>query len=127
HVVAEVRDEMPQVVFLLGADGAVGEEHEGALARQPPDRMVRIDPRVHALRGRELRAWRTQFGAEHRRAGSKCRQKIQVARNITAFMNAAALRDQLARFPQLPLVLSPTLVEPLPRLRELLGGGPRLF
>ena len=42
-------------------------------------------------------------------------------------MNAAALRDQLARFPQLPLVASPTLVEPLPRLRDVLGGGPRLF
>ena len=33
----------------------------------------------------------------------------------------------MARFPQLPLVPSPTLVEPLPRLREVLGGGPRLF
>ncbi len=42
-------------------------------------------------------------------------------------MNAAALRDQLARFPLLPLVPSPTLVEPLPRLREVLGGGPRLL
>jgi D-cysteine desulfhydrase family pyridoxal phosphate-dependent enzyme len=39
----------------------------------------------------------------------------------------AALRDAMARFPQLPLVPSPTLVEPLPRLREVLGGGPRLF
>lgn len=42
-------------------------------------------------------------------------------------MNAAALRDELARFPQLPLVPVPTLVEPMPRLREVLGGGPRLF
>src|SRR5438105_6403227 len=33
----------------------------------------------------------------------------------------------MARFPQLPLVLSPTLVEPLPRLRDMLGGGPRLL
>src|SRR5438309_10573149 len=33
----------------------------------------------------------------------------------------------MARFPQLPLVPSPTLVEPLPRLSEMLGGGPRLF
>jgi len=41
-------------------------------------------------------------------------------------VTAAALRDQLARFPQLPLVPSPTLVEPLPRLREVLGGGPHL-
>jgi D-cysteine desulfhydrase family pyridoxal phosphate-dependent enzyme len=42
-------------------------------------------------------------------------------------MNAAVLREQLARFPQLPLVPSPTLIEALPQLRELLGGGPRLF
>jgi L-cysteate sulfo-lyase len=38
-----------------------------------------------------------------------------------------ALREALARFPSLPLVAAPTLVEPLPRLRELLGGGPRIL
>jgi len=37
------------------------------------------------------------------------------------------LREALARFPSLPLVPAPTIVEPLPRLSELLGGGPRLF
>jgi len=39
----------------------------------------------------------------------------------------AALRERLARFPSLALVPAPTLVEPLPRLREFLGGGPALF
>jgi len=39
----------------------------------------------------------------------------------------AALRDALASFPMLPLLPAPTLVEPLPRLSALLGGGPRLF
>jgi D-cysteine desulfhydrase len=39
----------------------------------------------------------------------------------------AALREALARFPSLPLVPSSTLIEPMPRLRELLGGGPRLI
>src|SRR5216683_169561 len=33
----------------------------------------------------------------------------------------------LARFPSLPLVAAPTLIEPMPRLRNLLGGGPRLL
>src|SRR5258707_4037815 len=33
----------------------------------------------------------------------------------------------LARFPSLPFLPAPTIVEPLPRLSELLGGGPRLF
>ncbi len=42
-------------------------------------------------------------------------------------MTPAALREALARFPSLPLVPAPTLVEPLPRLSALLGGGPRLL
>jgi len=42
-------------------------------------------------------------------------------------VTSAGLREALARFPRLPLVQSPTPVEPLPRLREVLGGGPRLF
>jgi 1-aminocyclopropane-1-carboxylate deaminase/D-cysteine desulfhydrase-like pyridoxal-dependent ACC family enzyme len=42
-------------------------------------------------------------------------------------MTPSALRDAIARFPSLPLVASPTLVEPMPRLRDALGGGPRLL
>jgi 1-aminocyclopropane-1-carboxylate deaminase/D-cysteine desulfhydrase-like pyridoxal-dependent ACC family enzyme len=37
------------------------------------------------------------------------------------------LRALLARFPMLPLVTAPTIVEPMPRLRDVLGGGPQLF
>jgi D-cysteine desulfhydrase family pyridoxal phosphate-dependent enzyme len=33
----------------------------------------------------------------------------------------------LARFPSLPLVPAPTIVEPMPSLLMLLGGGPRLY
>lgn len=33
----------------------------------------------------------------------------------------------LARFPSLPFLQAPTIIEPLPRLLTLLGGGPRLF
>jgi D-cysteine desulfhydrase family pyridoxal phosphate-dependent enzyme len=39
----------------------------------------------------------------------------------------AALREILSRFPSLPFVAAPTIIEPLPRLSALLGGGPRLF
>jgi 1-aminocyclopropane-1-carboxylate deaminase/D-cysteine desulfhydrase-like pyridoxal-dependent ACC family enzyme len=39
----------------------------------------------------------------------------------------AELRTELARFPSLPLVAGPTLVEPMPRLGNALGGGLRLF
>ena len=33
----------------------------------------------------------------------------------------------LARFPSLPFIPAPTIVEPMPRLHARLGGGPRLF
>jgi D-cysteine desulfhydrase family pyridoxal phosphate-dependent enzyme len=39
----------------------------------------------------------------------------------------AALREMLARFPSLPFVPAPTIVEPMPSLLMLLGGGPRLY
>ena len=42
-------------------------------------------------------------------------------------MTIAELRSALARFPSLPLLASPTPVEPLARLSARLGGGPRLF
>jgi len=37
------------------------------------------------------------------------------------------LRAVLSRFPALPLVAAPSPIEPLPRLSDVLGGGPRLF
>ena len=42
-------------------------------------------------------------------------------------MTPTDLREALSRFPSLPLVAAPTLVEPMPRLSAILGGGPRLF
>ena len=42
-------------------------------------------------------------------------------------MTPAALRDLLAHFPSLPFLSAPTIIEPLPRLSALLGGGPHLF
>jgi D-cysteine desulfhydrase family pyridoxal phosphate-dependent enzyme len=42
-------------------------------------------------------------------------------------VTSAALREALARFPSLPLVPTPTLIEPMPRLASVLGGGPRLL
>jgi D-cysteine desulfhydrase family pyridoxal phosphate-dependent enzyme len=39
----------------------------------------------------------------------------------------ADLRELLSRFPSLPLVSGPTLVEPMPSLLRMLGGGPSLF
>jgi L-cysteate sulfo-lyase len=42
-------------------------------------------------------------------------------------MTTDELRERLARFPALPIVGSPSLIEPMPRLGEVLGGGPRLL
>jgi D-cysteine desulfhydrase family pyridoxal phosphate-dependent enzyme len=42
-------------------------------------------------------------------------------------VTSAALRDALARIPSIPLASQPTLVEPMPRLSTLIGGGPRLL
>ena len=46
-------------------DGAVGQEHVRAALRQPADGVVGVDPRVHALRTRQFRERRTQFGGDH--------------------------------------------------------------
>ncbi|HKB14236.1 MAG TPA: hypothetical protein VKD69_26405, partial [Vicinamibacterales bacterium] len=42
-------------------------------------------------------------------------------------MTPAALRAALAHLPSLPLLAAPTPVEPMPRLRAALGGGPALL
>ena len=42
-------------------------------------------------------------------------------------MTPVELREKLARFPSLPFLPAPTIIEPLPRLLTLLGGGPRLL
>ena len=42
-------------------------------------------------------------------------------------MTPTALRELLERFPSLPFVPAPTIVEPMPSLLMLLGGGPRLL
>jgi len=42
-------------------------------------------------------------------------------------VTTAELRELVARFPALPFVAAPSVVEPMPALMQLLGGGPRLF
>ena len=59
--VAEVGDEMAQVVFFLRADGAVGDHDAHVVARQRSDRVVGIDPRVHAFGRFELRPRGTEL------------------------------------------------------------------
>jgi hypothetical protein len=63
--VAEVGDEMAQVVFLLRADGAVGDHDAHVMARQRSDRVVGVDPRVHSFRRFELRPRRTELHGDN--------------------------------------------------------------
>jgi hypothetical protein len=55
---------VPQVVFFLRADGAVGHHHADVLPHQAADGVIRIDPRVDAGGRLELGAGRTQFGRD---------------------------------------------------------------
>ena len=57
----EIAHQMAEIVFLLRADGAVGEEDECVVACEVLDRVIGIDPRVHACRGRKLGPRRTKL------------------------------------------------------------------
>ena len=65
--VAEVGDEMAQVVLFLRADGAVGDHDAHVVARQRSDRVIGVDPRVHALGRFELRPWRAELDGDDAR------------------------------------------------------------
>jgi hypothetical protein len=53
---SQVRAEMPEVVLLRSADGAIGEKGRDAMAAKSPDLVIAVYPGVHTLR-------RTQFGS----------------------------------------------------------------
>ena len=71
NVVPEVDDEMPQVVFFSESDGAVCEKDVRAVPRQTLDRVIGVDPRVHARGSGELGARRPEFRGDDRRFGLK--------------------------------------------------------
>ena len=71
HISPQVDDEVTKVVFFSRSDGAVGQEHERAVARQAAHRVIRIDPRISA-RGRfQFRTRRPQLGRDDAPAGSQ--------------------------------------------------------
>jgi hypothetical protein len=77
YVPAEVRNQMTEVVFFLGADGAVGEENVGALACQPPVGVLRIDPRIHTLAGRQFGARRAELRRQDGIPGAKSSEDVR--------------------------------------------------
>jgi hypothetical protein len=84
NVASKICDQMAQVVLFRRSDGAVGQEDERALAREPAHGVVRVYPRVHALPHRELRARRAQLRREHAAAGPQRRQEIRDAHGLLA-------------------------------------------
>jgi len=64
HVGSQIDDQMPEVVFFSGADGAVGQKDEGVVPNEAANGMVRVDPGVPAGSGIELGPRRPQFNRE---------------------------------------------------------------
>ena len=133
NISAEIDDQVAEVVFFLRADGAVGEEDERARPCQSLHGVIGIDPGVHAFVGGQLGPRRTQLRREDRRSRAECGEQVhrfairQRALYTMRRVTPAALRAALARVPSIPLAPDPSPVEPLPRLRAFLRGGPQLF
>src|SRR2546425_13366495 len=62
----EIDDEVPEIVFFLRADRAIGQKNERALTREAADGMIRVNPGVHAFPRFELRARRPELSAKNR-------------------------------------------------------------
>jgi hypothetical protein len=71
----EIADEMAQVVFLFEPDRAVCEEYRCPAPGEAAHRMIRVNPRVHACGGLQLRARRPQFRRNDRRLASETLEK----------------------------------------------------
>ena len=76
NVVLEVRHQMAKVVFLLCADGTIGQEDVGAFPGQPANCVVSVDPRVHAFGRRQFRTRRPELRREHRRTGAQGGEEV---------------------------------------------------
>ena len=135
HVGAEIDDQVAQVVFFARADGAVGEEHERPAAHEAADRVIRVDPRVHAGRRVELRARRPQLDRQPREpsARSACtsgdvRHPWQYRQWGGMMPSMATALATLMSLPAVPLAPHATPVDELTRLAAALGAAsPRLF
>ena len=67
----EIGDEMTQAVFLLRADGVVGEQHRDVASGQVAHRVVHVNPGVHPLARAQLGPRRAEFRGDHGRAATE--------------------------------------------------------
>ena len=65
-VARHVRRQVAEILLLGLTDGVVGQEHDRVAAREPADRMVHIDPHVHALGGRQPALGRPELHRDER-------------------------------------------------------------
>lgn len=61
RAVAEIGDEMSQVVLFVLSDRAVGQKDVRLTTGQPPNRVIRVEPRIDPGRGIELGSWRSEL------------------------------------------------------------------
>ena len=64
--VAEICGEVGEALLLRVAGRVVGEQHEGALPGEALDRVVHVDPEIHAARGVQAAAGRPELDGGHR-------------------------------------------------------------
>ena len=71
YIGPQVDDEVTKVVFFPGPDGAVGQEHERAVARKAAHGVIRVDPGVPAGSRFQFCTRRSQLGRNDAPAGSQ--------------------------------------------------------
>ncbi len=76
HVTPQIDHEVPEVVLFLRSDRAVGQEDEGSLPGETTHGVIGVDPGVHPLARRQLRAWRPQLRRKDRDVSAKSGQEI---------------------------------------------------
>jgi hypothetical protein len=74
-VTSQVGDKVPKIVFLLSANRTVREKDAHVTSREAADRVVHVDPCIHALAGTKLGTRRTQLRRDDRAAGIQSRRE----------------------------------------------------
>ena len=74
-ILTQIVHEVPQVVFFLRADSAVGEKDLDVQPCQAADRMVHVNPRIHAFDRSQLCSGRPQLRRNHVAVAAKSVEK----------------------------------------------------
>ena len=121
YVGTEVDDEMPEVVLLLHAHGAVGEEDERAGARQAAYRVVGVDPRVHARARFQLRPGRPQLRRDDRRPAAQLLDQEAHVRGVRGVRRVRRVTKEVLEVPKEVLE-----VLEVPKVLEVLEVRPKV-